>query len=113
MSARDHGDAGWCGSHATYPYLTGLALICQQTICGCRPQTTGTPYRAGHEPVCCVLGWKPSTACALLKFAEAPTHTLRFSYPVDIDIPTSVSAALEIAAWCLSSWPAAIFTYFT
>ena len=75
-----------------------------------RPHTTDTLIRAGHEPVCLVLGWNPSTACALLEFAEAPTRILRFLYPVDIGITTTVSPALDVAALCLDSWPAAIFT---
>ena len=29
-----------------------------------KPQTTDTFVRAGHELVCLVLGWNPSTACA-------------------------------------------------
>ena len=48
----------------------------------------------------------PSTACALLEFAEAPTHILRIFYSVDICITTIMSPALDIAALCLSLWPA-------
>ena len=78
-------------------------------------QTTDTIVRAGHELVCLVLGclvlgWDPSTACALLEFAEAPTRILRFLYTVDIGITTTTSPALDVAALCLDSWPAAIFT---
>ena len=50
------------------------------------------------------------TACALLEFTEAPVRILRFSGVVGVGIPTSTSPALDIAALCLSSWPAAIFT---
>ena len=77
-----------------------------------RSQTKHTDHRhsprAGHEPVCLVLAWASSTACALLEFAEAPTHILRVSCSVDIGIITIASLALDIAALCLSSWPAAI-----
>ena len=38
-----------------------------------------------------------------------PLHSLRFLYPVDIGIITNSSPALDIAALCLDSWPAAIF----
>ena len=69
-----------------------------------RLQSTDTLICAGHELVCLVLGWIPSTACALLEFAEAPIRILRFLYPVDIGITTATSPALDIA------WPAAIFT---
>ena len=51
-----------------------------------------------------------STACALLEFTEAPLRILRVSDVVGIGMPTSTSPALDIAALCLSSWPAAIFT---
>ena len=75
-------------------------------------QTNHTDHRhsscAGHEPVCLVLAWASSTACALLEFAEAPTHILRVPYSVDIGITTITSPALDTAALCLSSWPAAI-----
>ena len=73
-------------------------------------QTTDTIVRAGHELVCLVLGWDPSTACALLEFAEAPTRILRLLYTVDIGITTTTSPALDVAALCLVSWPAAILT---
>ena len=66
-------------------------------------QTTDSIVRAGHELVCLVLGWDPSTACALLEFAEAPTRILRFLYTVDIGITTTTSPALDIAALCLDS----------
>ena len=46
-------------------------------------------------------------ACALLEFTEAPTHTLRVLYSVDIGITNTTSPTLDIAALCLSLWPAA------
>ncbi|KAL3154125.1 hypothetical protein ABBQ32_013654 [Trebouxia sp. C0010 RCD-2024] len=39
--------------------------------------------RAGHKPVCLVPAWDSPNACALLEFAEAPTHILRVSSSVD------------------------------
>ena len=66
---------------------------------------------AGHEPVCLVRTKDDSQhACALLEFTEAPLRILRVSGVIGIGIPTSTSPALDIAALCLSSWPAAIFT---
>ena len=62
------------------------------------------PCRAGREPVCLVLGWDP--ACALMEFTAGPTHILRVVYSVVIGVITITSPALDIAALCLSSWPA-------
>ena len=39
-------------------------------------------------------------------FAEAPTHILNVFYSVDIGITTTTPPTLDIAALCLSSWPA-------
>ena len=57
----------------------------------------------------CIQKMTP-TACALLEFTEAPLRILRVYGVVGIGIRTSTSPALDIAALCLSSWPAAIFT---
>ena len=67
-------------------------------------QTTDIPCRAGHEPVCLVLGWDP--VCALLEFTEGPTHILRVFYSVVLGAITVTSPALDTAALCLSLWPA-------
>ena len=48
-------------------------------------------------------------ACALLEFTTAPLPILRVSGVVDIGITTAKSPALDIAALCLDSWPAAKF----
>ena len=68
---------------------------------------------ATNKTVClyalCIQKMTP-TACALLEFTEAPLRILMVSDVVGIGIPTSTSPALDIAALCLSSWPAAIFT---
>ena len=50
------------------------------------------------------------TAFALLDFSGARLRILRVSGVVGIGIPTSTSPALDIAALCLSLWPATIFT---
>ena len=50
-----------------------------------------------------------TTACALLQFTEAPLRILRVPIIVGIGIITT-SPALDIAALCLSSWPAVIFS---
>ena len=65
----------------------------------------------GHEPVCFVHAKMTSNACALLEFTTAPLPILRVSgvTVVDIGITTTKSPALDIAALCLDSWPAAIF----
>ena len=49
-----------------------------------------------------------SFACALLELTEAPSYILRVFYFVGIGITTTASPALDIAALCLSSRPAAI-----
>ena len=84
--------------------LSGIALMAHK-------QTRRTDHRLtpGHEPVCLVHSKMTPTACALLEFTEAPLRILRVPIVVDIDI-TTTSPALDIAALCLSSWPAAIYT---
>ena len=64
-------------------------------------------WGASHKLVCLVLAQDLFTACALLEFAEAPTHILRVLYSGDKGITTATSPDLDIAALCLSSWPAA------
>ena len=57
-----------------------------------------------------------SFLCLCLELTEALSCILRVFYFVDIGITTTASSALDVAALCLSSWPAAIFTqtvYFT
>ena len=75
-----------------------------------------------RSPACMLCAWTEPLSCLCLsvnclsvnclEFAEAPTRILRFLYPVDIGITTATSPALDIAALCLDSWPAAIFTQF-
>ena len=74
-------------------------------------QTKCTEHRlaASHEPVCFVHAKMTPNACALLEFTTAPLPILRVSSVVDIGITTTTSPALDIAALCLDSWPAAIF----
>ena len=71
-------------------------------------QTTAHRYspRADYELVCLVPAREPFTACALLEFAKAPIHILKVLDSVDIGINTATSPGLEIAALCLSLWPA-------
>ena len=76
----------------------------------CRKPWSITGLAAGHEPVCFVHAKMTPIVCALLEFTTAPLPILRVSGVVDIGITTTKSPALDIAALCLDSWPAAIFT---
>ena len=64
----------------------------------------------GHERVCFVHTKMTPAACALQEFTEAPLRILKVSGLVDIGIPIAASSPLVIAASCLISWLAAIFT---
>ena len=77
-----------------------------------RPTTQTTHYVAPMISlyICLVPGWSAFTAYALLEFTEAPTHILRALYRVEVGINTTASPALDVAALCLSTWPAAYFT---
>ena len=65
-----------------------------------RPTTQTTnhrpPHRAGHEPVCLVLGWNPPTACALLEFRWSPCTHPEVLYSVDVGMTTTTPPALNI-----------------
>ena len=83
-------------------------LLYRMTLAQCLgPTSQSTDHRhslrAAHYPVCLVPARDPSTACALLEFAEAPTHILTVLYSVDIGITTAKSSGLDIAAFVLSS----------
>ena len=85
-------------------WLSGTAFVGHR-----QTKRTGHRLAAGHEPVCFVHAKMTPDACALLEFTTAPLPILRVSGVVDIGTTTAESPALDIAALCLDSWPAANF----
>ena len=89
-------------------YLDALAQ--RHGFCGIQTHQTHRPQTCGRPRACvlCACGDDSKRLC-FAGVHYSPSSHPRVSGVVDIGITTIQSPALDIAALCLDSWPAAIF----